>query len=89
MMIEAHAKALMDALEGGATTKDQRKRIIGAACFVAMAYERSLALEAAPVAFALAFLKAIVDPLDPELDFLRADPASGAAARENRKGGAQ
>lgn len=88
-MIEAHAKALLDALEGGATAKDQRMHILGAACFGAMAYEKAPVIDHAPVAFALAFLKAIVDPLDPELDFLRADPASAASARESRKGGAQ
>ena len=85
-MIETHAKALLDALEGGEI--GSRNPVMVAACFAAQAADTAFPAEAAPMAIARTFLLALIDPLDPELDYLRADPASGEKARAELKGGA-
>jgi hypothetical protein len=58
-------------------------RVARAACFAAEAYKQTGPDEESGVhALARAFLLAMVDPLDEQLDYLRADPASGQKARE-------
>lgn len=55
-----------------------------AACFAATALNRAMTVESGIAALTRAFLLALVDPLHPDLDYLRADPASGAVERANR-----
>ena len=89
-MIDQHAKAIIDALDAGES--EESSRVILAACYGAQALDvaasRGITRDGAPIAMARAFLLALIDPLDPALDYLRSDPAAGEAARAKRKGGA-
>ena len=59
--------------------------ILLAASFGAEAFVRYPGCEGgATNAMLSAFLTALVDPLDPDLDYLRTDPASGTVARAAR-----
>lgn len=72
------------AMSGGGVTEAERQiadGILLAAIFAAEAYDRQTVQEDATVALMRAFLKALVDPLSSDLDYLRADPASAEAAR--------
>lgn len=64
--------------------------LVLAACFAAQAYEVALAspltADGAPAALLRALLAALIDPMSADLDYLRADPASGAAARASAEG---
>ena len=60
-------------------------RCLTAAVFAAQA-ARLADDDAAPLALLRALLTALIDTLHPDLDYLRADPASGAAAREASNG---
>jgi len=64
-------------------------RVVMGACFGSAAADKCFPSEAAPGAFAVAMLTAIIDPLDESLDHLRANPASGVAARAARNEGAK
>lgn len=52
-----------------------------AACFAAAAYDNATPMGHANHALARSFLLALINPAHPDLDYLRADPATGAAAR--------
>lgn len=83
--VEANARALLSALDAGSS--GSINPVVMAACFGAEAFMAS-GDDGAPIAMARAFLAALIDPLDPALDYLRADPAAGEVARAERKGGA-
>ena len=59
------------------------RRCLSAVIFASEA-DRAAGYNAAPIALLRAFLQALIDPLHPDLDYLRADPAAGAKAREGR-----
>lgn len=67
-----------------AAERDAIHTLLGAACFAAAAYEASADRDAAPGAMMLAFLVALVDPMDARLDCFRADPEAAKASRETR-----
>lgn len=75
-MLDAYDKFM----SGGEETEEARTVVV-AALMAAAAYERALGSKAGVDAMARAFLLASIDPLHPELDYLRADPASGEVAR--------
>lgn len=82
-------RTLLDALDafmsGAPLTIDQneaQKAAGVAGCFAAVAYESAPSGGPDIHALTRAFLMALIDPLDPSLDYLRADPAAGVAARE-------
>lgn len=81
------AKALLhnhDAFMAGQPCDEAiEKRLSSAACFAAAAYDAAPMEDAAPAALTRAFLLALIDPLHPDLDYLRADPEAGAKARES------
>ncbi|MBD9528410.1 hypothetical protein [Paracoccus sp. PAR01] len=55
--------------------------LLGAATFAAAAYETVDGRDGAIIAMMRAFLLALVDPIHPDLDYLRRDPAAAKAAR--------
>ena len=57
-------------------------RVTLAAVYGVAAYEAAPCDDSGTAAMARALLPALIDPLHYDLDYLRADPASGAAARE-------
>ncbi|RRH70033.1 hypothetical protein [Falsigemmobacter faecalis] len=61
--------------------------LVLAACFAGAAHEAALTspltADGAPTALLGAFLTALIDPMSADLDYLRADPASGEAARSD------
>jgi len=74
-------------LSGDPITDAQRKQaqhIAAAACFAADAFLRALPGGADAHALCRAFLTALYDPLSPDLDYLRTDPAAGQKARDAR-----
>lgn len=74
-------------LSGAGLTEDQRKladAVHKAGCYAAAAYDEHLPSGGEYHAMTRAFLLALVDPLSPELDYLRAQPTAGAEAREER-----
>ncbi len=76
---------------GEPLTRDQEtaRDIVGVAMsFGAAAYDGVPDANAAAVAYGRAFLMALIDPLHPGLDYLRADPSSGATGRVKRKASA-
>ena len=81
MMLDNH-----NALGGPSYNSALGLRALSAAIFAAEAQRAADDYDAAPIALMRAFLIALIDPLHPDLDYLRADPASGAAAREARNG---
>jgi len=56
-----------------------------AACFGVSAYEAGMNAHHGTHAMLRSFLLALIDPLHPDLDYLRADPASGAVERAKRE----
>ena len=66
--------------------KPLNDRVTLAAVYGVAAYEAAPCDDSGTAAMARAFLTALIDPLHPDLDYLRADPAEGAKAREGRDG---
>lgn len=57
-----------------------------AGCYAAAAYDQHHPKGGGEYyAMTRAFLLALIDPLSPELDYLRAEPSAGATAREERQ----
>lgn len=56
-----------------------------ASCFGASAYEAGMDAHQGANALLRSLLLALIDPLHPDLDYLRADPASGAVERAKRE----
>ena len=88
-MIEAHARALLDVLDNNSLRGAENENpVVIAACYGAQAFDiatsSGLTYDYAPLAMARAFLTALIDPLDPALDYLRQDPAAGEKARGER-----
>ena len=77
-------------MSGGSITEDEKRladSIALAAAFGAEAFVRHAGCEGgATNALTYAFLTALIDPMSPDLDYLRMDPAAAIAARA--KGGA-
>lgn len=75
-------------LSGDLLSADQNAnadRVSLAAAFGAAAYEAGMTREHGTHALIVAVLTALVDSLDPSLDYLRAHPAAGAVARASRE----
>ena len=62
--------------------KQMNDRVVLAAVYGVEAYESAPCNDIGTAAMVRSFLTALIDPLHYDLDYLRADPASGAAARE-------
>lgn len=80
--------AMDKSISGQPMTRDQRaaaRRVWAASTFAATAFERSIDASAGAHTLARTFVLALIDPLHPDLDYLRADPASGAAERAKRE----
>lgn len=77
--------AAYDRFIGGLDMTDEETAIAiavaRAACFGEAAYEAGHDRDQGTHAMARAFLCAMIDPVHPDLDYLRADPASGEAMR--------
>ena len=82
-MLEAY-----DRFMSGAEISDQEHQISRAvsraASFAAAAYDGGMDSDQGAHALARSFLRALTDPLHPDLDYLRIDPASGEVARVKR-----
>jgi hypothetical protein len=79
-MLEAY-DGFMAGEELSEEKRELEKLVCGAGCFAAEAYNR--APDGANIgALPRSFLLALLDPTPPELDYLRADPAAGNAARD-------
>lgn len=65
------------------------RAIFLAGAYGAQAFEvaaaQGMTRDSAPYALLRSFLLALIDPLHPDLDYLRADPASGAVERAKRE----
>jgi hypothetical protein len=61
------------------------KSVALAAVFGVEAYEKAIDSNQGAHAMARSFLLALADPLHPDLDYLRIDPASGAVERAARE----
>lgn len=86
-MTPAEMLALHNRMIGGdPVSDDERKaaeRIVLAAAFGCQAFMQHRCCDGgATLAMLRAFLTALVDPMHPDLDYLRQDPAAAAAARE-------
>ena len=70
---------------GKADLKEDANKLLVAASFAAQAFDMAadsgVTRDGAPIALMRAFLLALVDPLHPGLDHLRADPTTGPAER--------
>ncbi len=56
--------------------------LLMAAAFGSMAFAKHVGCDGgATLAMLRAFLTALIDPMSPDLDYIRADPAAGPAAR--------
>ena len=79
---------LLDALDQIGET-DASNSVLIAGSFAAQAFEAAVesavTRDSAPMVLALSFLLALIDPLHPDLDYLRAVPASGAIERAKRE----
>ena len=64
------------------TQHEMQKAISAAGCFAAAAFEQAPSGGSDLHALTRSFLLALIDPTHPELDYLRADPAAGAVARD-------
>lgn len=64
------------------TEKAVVNRLVKAAAFASQAYERGIDPDQATHAMLRALLCTLVTPLHPDLDYLRAVPASGPTARK-------
>ena len=84
-MLDLHDKFM----SGAPITEDESKaadRIALAASFGSTAYEDGTDADQGTHAMLRAFLTALVDPMHPDLDYLRADPQAAIAARaEDRR----
>ncbi len=87
--IKAAARIMLGALDGfmsGSHLTDAeneaQKAVSIAGSFAAAAYEAAPGGGADVHALTRSFLLALIDPTDPDLDYLRADPAAGATARD-------
>lgn len=83
---------LLDAVENFGITPDSASpanSVLLAGAFAAQAFEKmaahAITRDSAPMELARTFLLALIDPLHPDLDYLRADPASGAVERAKRE----
>lgn len=65
--------------------KGMANELIIASTFGAAAAHVSTTIEEATDNWAFAFLTALVDPLHPDLDYLRVDPAGAEVERQKRK----
>lgn len=78
--------AALDGFMSGAKLTEKQEELNKAAtlagCFAAAAYEAAPGGGADVHALTRTFLLALIDPADPALDYLRADPKAAAAARE-------
>lgn len=78
----------VDAFMGGQTLtaeQDELQRLVArAGAYAAAAYDAHAPAGGECHALTRAFLVALVDPLSPDLDYLRVDPAAGGAARQDR-----
>lgn len=63
-----------------------QKRVARAAVFGAAAYEAASCMDNGTYAMMRSILTALIDPLHPDLDYLREVPEAGAKAREARNG---
>ncbi|KII16299.1 hypothetical protein [Phaeobacter sp. S60] len=86
--IKAAARVMLGALDGFMSGVDltdaeneAQKAASLAGCFAAAAYEAAPGGGADVHALTRSFLLALIDPADPALDYLRADPEAGAVAR--------
>jgi hypothetical protein len=82
--VQEAARVLLDAYDGfmaGKPENEYTRSVSTAACFGAAAYEKGVGGQGVH-ALARSFLIALIDPTDPQLDYLRADPDSGKTARE-------
>lgn len=73
---------------GGRDKKAEADRLVSAACFAAQAYcdaMEGIGADGAPGVLLRTFLLALIDPMNPDLDHLRADPAAVAAARAQQE----
>jgi hypothetical protein len=81
--------AAHDKFMSGSPLSDEEKRaadqISIAACFGVSAALTAPFDDAAPGAMLRAFLLALINPFHEDLDYLRADPASGAVERAKRE----
>jgi hypothetical protein len=81
---QASPVAMLDAYDdfmGGGVNSELARKVANAAVFAAAAYEKHGGGDTGTHAMARSFLLAAMDPTHHELDYLRADPASGEAAR--------
>lgn len=69
--------------------QELHRAIFMAGAYGAQAFEvaavHGMTRDSAPYALLRSFLLALIDPLHPDLDYLRADPASGAVERAKRE----
>lgn len=73
---------------GGRAKKVDADRLARAGCFAAQAYcdaMTSIGADGAPGVLMRTFLLALIDPMNPDLDHLRADPAAVAAWRARQE----
>ena len=76
--------AVQKFMSGQSVTADEKAladRVAMAACFAAEAYNHACMEEDGIYGLHQSFLRALVDPLHPGLDYLRDDPSTGPAAR--------
>lgn len=81
-------KTLLDAYDEfmrGGENSELVRTVVNAAVFAAAAYEKHGRGDVGTHAIARTFLLAAMDPTHHELDYLRADPASGEVARSATK----
>jgi hypothetical protein len=75
-------------MDGKPLTDEQRELhsvVARAGCYASAAYDAHVPKSGGEHhAMTRAFLVALIDPLSPDLDYLRRDPSAGMAARENR-----
>ena len=87
------AAGMLDAIDafmsGRPLTAEQNElqdRVFKAGCYAAAAYDAHTPKGGGETySLTRAFLMALIDPLNEELDYLRQDPSSGALARDERK----
>lgn len=88
--ITAAAQTMLDNannfMGGRPYDRAMQQRIARAAIYGAAAYEAAPCPDSGTYALLRSFCLALIDPLHPDLDYLRADPAAGAKAREANNG---
>lgn len=79
-------KAVDTFMSGAKLSDEQReleREVMMAGCYAAAAYDEHSPKSGGELhAMVRTFLVALIDPLHPDLDYLRADPAAGAVARD-------